>query len=408
MEIHVIDGFCRGGISIKHLLSSLLVSAAAAVYALEMAEPRNVPPLFPAGDWVPNAQAWHDGRRAEIKKVPENEVYGRRPVERPPHLAFSEMAPEKEMMDGKAIRRLVRIEYGGKYGTNSFSVTAFVPKSSKPVPAFVFICNRSKERNIDPDRIVKSDFWPAEQIVERGYAAITFYMGDVTPDAPHGNRLGVFAAFSDLTSQYRVRREWGALSAWAWGASRVLDWIETQSDIDAKHIAVIGHSRGGKVALVAAAWDERFAMVCSNDSGCGGAKLNHIDLPGSEKFVNLCSVRNFWFNDGFVSWVNRDTLSPWDQHWLVALIAPRLVCIGSATEDDWAGPYGEYCTARYASPVWKRVFGKKGFVTSGFPDPDTPQQEGDISYHIRTGKHDLTVYDWNVYMDFADRHGWNK
>ena len=106
--------------------------------------------------------------------------------------------------------------------------------------------------------------------------------------------------------------------------------------------------------------------------------------------------------------MNLDALAPFDQHWLVALIAPRLVCIGSATEDDWAGPYGEYCTARYASPVWKRVFGQNGFVSSGFPRPDTPQQDGDISYHIRTGKHDLTVYDWNVYMDFADRHGWKN
>ena len=347
--------------------------AACVAGAIEIAEPRNVPPLFPPGDWIPNnAKSWHDGRRAEIKKVLEDEMYGRRPVERPPHLAFSEILPEKTMMDGKAVRRRIRIEYGGKYGTNSFAVTAFVPKSQKPAPAFIFICNRSAEEHLDPERVVKSVFWPAEMIVERGYAAIAFHMGDVTPDAPHGNTRGVFAAFSDVERKYRVRREWGALSAWAWAASRVLDWVETQADIDAKHVAVIGHSRGGKIALVAAAWDERFAMACSNDSGCGGAKLNHIDLPGSEKFVNLCSTRNFWFNDGFISWVNRDDLSPWDQHWLVALIAPRLVCIGSATEDDWAGPYG------------------------------------DISYHIRTGKHDLTAYDWKVYMDFADRHGWKK
>lgn len=393
---------------VAFLVVSASVAVGQTVGRIEMAEPRNVPPLFPAGDWVPNAKTWHDGRRAEIKKVLESEVYGRRPVERPPHLVFSEIAPEKAMMEGRAVRRRVRIEYGGKYGTNGFSVTAFVPKSLKPAPAFVFICNRPAEENIDPERIVKSDFWPAERIVERGYAAIAFYMGEVTPDMPHGNRLGVFAAFSDLKQQYRARREWGALSAWAWGASRVLDWVETQTDIDAKRVAVIGHSRGGKVALVAAAWDERFAMACSNDSGCGGAKLNHVDLPGAEKFVNLCSSRNFWFNDGFVSWVNLDALAPFDQHWLVALIAPRLVCIGSATEDDWAGPYGEYCTARYASPVWKRVFGQNGFVSSGFPRPDTPQQDGDISYHIRTGKHDLTVYDWNVYMDFADRHGWKN
>ena len=388
------------------LSAACAACAAFASLAVEMAEPKDVPPLFPPGAWVPNAKNWHAGRRAEIKKILADEVYGHRPVERPPHLAFSEVSPEKTMMDGNAMRRLVKIEYGGKYGTNSFSVTAFVPKSQKRVPAFVFVCNRPAEECLDPERIVKSDFWPAERIVERGYAAIAFYMGDVTPDRPHGNTLGVFAAFSDVESHYRNRREWGALSAWAWGASRVLDWIETQPDIDAGHVAVIGHSRGGKIALVAAAWDERFAMACSNDSGCGGAKLNHVDLLGSEHFVNLCTTRPFWFDDGFVAWVNRDDRSPWDQHWLVAMIAPRLVCIGSATDDDWAGPYGEYLTARYASPAWRRIFGKKGFVSSGFPAPGAPQQEGEISYHLRSGKHDLTPYDWNVYMDFADRHGW--
>lgn len=388
------------------VVSFSAVFAAFAAAAVEMAVPQNVPPLFPAGDWTPNARTWHDGRRAEIKKVLEDEVYGRRPVERPPHLTFSEITPEKPMMDGKAMRRRVRIEYGGEYGTNSFTATAFVPKSERAAPAFVFVCNRAAAEHLDPERRTKSDFWPAELIVERGYAAIAFSMDEVTPDAPHGNTRGVFAAFCDLKPQYRARREWGGLSAWAWGASRVLDWIETQPDIDATHVAVIGHSRGGKIALVAAAWDERFAMACSNDSGCGGAKMNHIDLPGSERFVNLCTTRPFWFNDGFVAWVNRDDRAPWDQHWLVAMIAPRLVCIGSATDDDWAGPYGEYCTARYASPAWTRVFGKKGFVSSGFPAPDSPQQDGDISYHLRTGSHDLTPYDWNVYMDFADRHGW--
>ena len=223
------------------LSAACAACAAFASLAVEMAEPKDVPPLFPPGAWVPNAKNWHAGRRAEIKKILADEVYGHRPVERPPHLAFSEVSPEKTMMDGNAMRRLVKIEYGGKYGTNSFSVTAFVPKSQKRVPAFVFVCNRPAEECLDPERIVKSDFWPAERIVERGYAAIAFYMGDVTPDRPHGNTLGVFAAFSDVESHYRNRREWGALSAWAWGASRVLDWIETQPDIDAGHVAVIGH-----------------------------------------------------------------------------------------------------------------------------------------------------------------------
>ena len=175
--------------------------------------------------------------------------------------------------------------------------------------------------------------------------------------------------------------------------------------MDAKHVAVIGHSRGGKTALVAAAWDERFAMACSNDSGCGGAKLHHADLPNSEMISHSIRSRAFWYCNRYRMWANRDKETPFDQHMLVAMIAPRLVCIGSATEDPWAGPCGEYLTARLASEVW-RVFGRKGLVSDGFPAPETPQQDGDISYHLRRGEHDLTPYDWNVYMDFADRHGW--
>ena len=147
------------------IIAAFATLAANMAVAVEMAEPKDVPPLFPPGAWVPNAKNWHDGRRAEIKKILADEVYGHRPVERPPHLAFSEVSPEKTMMDGNAMRRLVKIEYGGKYGTNSFSVTAFVPKSQKRVPAFVFVCNRPAEECLDPERIVKSDFWPAERIV---------------------------------------------------------------------------------------------------------------------------------------------------------------------------------------------------------------------------------------------------
>ena len=387
-----------------------LFAAASAVLACtagatEMAAPRNVPPLF-----IPyqmTQQRWEKERRAEIKAILEHEVYGRRPVEKPPHLVFSELEPDAVMMGGRAVRKRVRVEYGGRYGTNSFAFTAFVPRTGKPAPAFLFICNRPRS-NIDPTRREKSGFWPAEEIVARGYAAIAFWNGDITPDYLHGNTLGVFAAFEDVTRMYRPQTAWGMLSAWAWGASRVMDWIETEPSLDAKHVAVIGHSRGGKTALVAAAWDERFAMACSNMSGCGGAKMHHMDLPSSEHIVDSLRSRACWYSRQYVRWANRDLETPFDQHFLVALIAPRLVCIGSATEDHQAGPYGEYCTARHASPAWTVVYGGRGFVSDGFPAPDTPQQDGDISYHIRTGTHDLTPYDWGVYMDFADKHGWRK
>ena len=183
--------------------------------AIEFAVPQNVPPLFEPGVTPKSEAGWRNTRRPELKKMLETEVYGHRPVERPPHLAFSAAEPDAVMMDGAAVRKRIRIEYGGRFGTNSFVCTAFIPRAQKPVPSFVFICNRPPAENIDPTRQVKSGFWPAEEIVARGYATVAFHTSDVAPDKQHGNTRGVFAAFEDVERQYRSQTAWGALSAWA-------------------------------------------------------------------------------------------------------------------------------------------------------------------------------------------------
>jgi hypothetical protein len=309
-------------------------------------------------------------------------------------------------MAGKAVRKRIRVSYEGKYGKGSFVFTAFIPKCRKKVPAFLLICNRNPVENIDPSRKVKSGFWPAEEIVDRGYAAIAFWNGDIAPDRNVGNREGVFACFEN-PAHGRRPDAWGTLSAWGWGASRVMDWIEKEPLIDAKKVAVVGHSRGGKTALVTGVYDKRFAMICSNDSGCSGAKLNHIDLPNSEHIAHIMRTFPYWFCGNYVRQANADKEWRVDQHQFIALLAPRLVCIASATKDRWAGPEGEYWSGVLASPAWE-LYGKKGLVSNGFPPPDRPLQDGCISYHLRTGKHNLTPYDWKVYMDFADRHGWRK
>ena len=387
---------------------ALALAAALAGCVVSPPEPEDVPELLvsESGDSVATRLEWETKRRAEIRRFFHENVYGRRVVERPPHLVFSSDEPDRVMMDGAALRKRIRIEYGGAYGTNSFVATVFIPMSARrPVPAFVFICNRDPS-NIDPDRKVKSGFWPAEEIVARGFAAIAFHNRDVTPDRYHGNRLGAFAAFEDVSGDYRAPYDlWGVLSCWGWGASRVMDWIETEPLIDAGHVAVIGHSRGGKAALVAAVEDSRFAMAVSNCSGSGGAMLRHIDLPEAENNWKSVRSRQFWYCQNYVKWANRDKEMPYDQHEWIALIAPRLVCIGSATDDPGAGPLGEYWSARLASPAWE-LYGKRGLVSKSWPAPGSPEQEGSISYHVRSGKHDLTPCDWNVYMDFAKRHGW--
>jgi hypothetical protein len=205
----------------------------------------------------------------------------------------------------------------------------------------------------------------------------------------------------------RTADSWGTIAAWAWGASRVMDWIETEKLIDAAHVGVVGHSRGGKTALWCGATDSRFALTISNNSGCGGAKLNRMDLPKSESIARITKVFPHWFCSTFTQYgTNLDAL-PVDQHMLIALMAPRLAYVASATQDHWAGPPGEFQSCVLASPVWK-LYGKEGLVGNAFPSADTPLHGGgSVGYHLRTGKHDLTIYDWERYMDFADKH-WRK
>ena len=386
--------------------------------ASSVPEPHGVPELLTAFDGraVTNRTAWESVRRPELLDRFLACMYGRRPTGADtPDLAFEAEDADVLMMGGKAIRKRIRIRYKGPFGENSFCVLAFVPVSEKPTPAFVLICNRNPEKNIDPSRELKSDFWPAERIVERGYAAVTFFNGDVAPETYNPATAflgGVFPCFECPWD--RTDESWGTLSAWAWGASRVIDWIEREPLIDSRRVAVVGHSRGGKACLLAGVTDSRFAMTCVNCSGCGGAKLAHIDLPGSEHYAAFLASRvTYWFCGAFQRYcmnhdiraVARDGEMDFDQHELLALIAPRLLAVGSASDDVWAGPVGEFHATRLASPVWE-LYGSSGIGAAAFPSRNSSIQSGSVCYHLREGKHDLTVYDWNAYMDFADSHGW--
>ena len=339
--------------------------------------------------------AWNAlGSREETLKFFRTNVFGNRPVERPGHLVFDAAAKETEVFEGSALRRDVRIAYGGAFGTNSFVVTAVIPKAAEKVPAFLLINRLPPARYLPADNLRAAEYWPVAEIVRRGYAAISFFYGDVAPDRSSGNTEGVFPCFEDVKIQYRPKDNWGTLSAWAWGASRVMDWIETEPLLDAAHVAVVGHSRSGKAALWAAATDERFAMACVNGSGCAGAKLNAMELPQSEHIVDIVRTFSFWFTPNYVSFVNRDKELPFDQHQLLALVAPRLLCVGSGSTDAWAGPAGERESCVLASPAWE-AHGKSGFA-----------EGGSVSYHMHEGGHGLRTDDWKVYLDFADAHGW--
>lgn len=359
------------------------------------------------GERVDSVQAWEQVRRPEVLKTLREEVYGVRPVERPDNLAFR-VLKEAPAFGGKAVKKLVRSTYSGPGGEGELVFAAWLPKRRAKAPAFLHVSPRPADTAADTNAPRPIYLLPAEQIVDRGYAAIAVCDYDSALDwqkTPAVRTNGVFRAFGPRNLDERRDTEWGILSAWAWGASRVMDWIETEPAIDAKRVAVVGLSRNGKTALVTGAQDERFAMVVSCCSGMGGAKLNHLPCNAAED-VEAIMIAQRWFSPRFRQWVGRDREMPFDQHWLLALVAPRLLYVSSATEDCWAGSRGEFASCRLASPAWE-LYGKPGFVESGFPAPDEALTAGSIGYHLRTGEHAIKPDDWRHYLDFADAHGWN-
>jgi hypothetical protein len=382
----------------------LLVSLAAAALALiptTRAVDLHLPdPLLPlSGEPVTSAAAWQTKRRPEVLELFRKHIYGRAPIGRPADLKFEIFDSAADAMGGKATRKQVKISYHGPGGAGAINLVLFTPNgATKPAPCFLLICNRPAAANIDPTREVKSPFWPAEEIVGRGYAAAAFFNGDVVPDKHDGFKSGVFAIYDPAP---RPPDAWGAIAAWAWGASRALDYLVTDPAIDGKSVAVVGHSRGGKTALWAGAEDERFAMVVSNDSGCTGAALARGKTGERIRDIN----RGFphWFNENYKGYDGREEELPVDQHMLAALIAPRLLYIASASEDSWADPKSEFLAGVHASPVF-RLFGLEGLSSAVMPAAEKPIHDGHLGYHLRPGKHNLTEYDWNCFMDFADQH----
>jgi len=345
------------------------------------------------GQKVTGKKDWTNKRRPEILELFTNQVFGRVPVT-PYTKEIKVVKTDPNAMNGAATLKLVDITITAQSKSLTIRLGLFTPnKAVKPVPAFLLICNRDP-KNIDFTRENKSEFWPAEEIIARGYAIAAFDNADVDPDKDDGFKNGIHG----LLDTNRSEESWGTLAAWAWGASRCLDYLVTDKAIAPDKIAVVGHSRGAKTALWAGATDQRFAMVVCNEAGCGGSSLSRRRF--GETIYQINKIFPHWYCTNYKKYSGNEDTLPVDQHMLLALIAPRPLYIASAEKDLWGDPYGQYLALYHAIPAYN-LFGTKSALQIGTPPVDNPVISGNVAYHVREGKHNLLLKDWNFFMDFA-------
>lgn len=341
-------------------------------------------------------------RRAEILELFREHVYGRRPGS-PEALRFELVEEQPAAMEGAATLKRVAIVSTHRQRKHRFEIVLFLPNArAGAVPVFLLLNNRAAS-NTDPTRREQSPFWPAEEMIARGYGVAALQNNDLAPDDAARFRDGVIRLFEGGATGERPADAWAAIAAWGWGASRVLDYFETDPRIDATRVAVVGHSRGGKAALWTGAEDERFAMVISNESGEGGAALARRDF--GETTTRITATFPHWFARNYTRFADSADELPVDQHMLLALSAPRALYVASADEDLWSDPRGEFLALAHSSPVYA-LWGEAPIAEDAMPPLDTPLTVGRRSYHVRTGAHNLTAYDWARFADFADRLGW--
>jgi hypothetical protein len=383
-------------------------------------------PLVTAnGAKVTNAAEWRK-RRAEILRLFETHVYGKTPAA-PARIAFEEVSRDAAAFGGLATRREIAIWLLGKKGGPRLNLLLYVPNgASGPAPAFLgmsFNGNHAvvadpkiglatawmrtgadkgvvNNRATEQSRGSEAERWAVETILKRGYALATFYCGDLFPDHKDGLKDSIIPHLYKPGQTAPAADEWNAMGAWAWGLSRVMDFFERDKAVDARRVAVIGHSRLGKAALWAGAQDERFAMIISNESGEGGAALSRRIFGETVARINTSFPH--WFCANYKTYNDRVNDLPVDQHELIALLAPRPVYVASAAEDLWADPRGEFLSAQAASPVY-RLLGREAIGDRPMPAIHQPIMTT-VGYHIRAGKHDVTTYDWEQYLKFADLH----
>lgn len=330
-----------------------------------------------------------EGAREEIKKILSENEYGFLPPF-PDKIEFEIVKSnvKENFAAGKATLSNIIAKVDAPFGHFEFPFYSVVPKNKNNIPAIVHINFRSD---------IPDAYQPTEELIDLGFAVFTVNHKEVTSD----NADMTDGLSGVLFTRGRKDNDCGKIMMWAWAAMRVMDYIETLPEIDKNRVAVCGHSRLGKTALVTAAYDERFSCAYSNDSGCSGAAITRGKI--GERIADICKTFPYWFCENYKKYIDGEDDLPFDQHWLAGLIAPRCVYVASAVEDEWADPFSEYLCCHAASPVFEK-YGK------GFVAPDRAPlvgdvfHEGRIGYHLRDGCHYFSREDWQKFAAFFMKH----
>lgn len=383
--------------------------------------------LTSAGKKVTTVKEWENQRRPEILAIFAEQVYGKTPDKKLP-IRFEVTSIDRNALNGTATRKQVTTYFTANK-RQYMEILLYTPNQVKGrTPVFLGL-NFSGNQTIhaDPGILITKSWvpdwkdpgivnnhsteasrgtrarrWPLEEILARGYGLATIYYGDLQPDRANSFNESIHPLLYKEGQTQPAPDEWGAIGAWAWGLSRAMDYLETDQQVDKKRVAVIGHSRLGKAALWAGAQDQRFALVISNDSGEGGAAITRRQY--GEQITRINTNFPHWFAGNYKQYNDREDALPVDFHQLIALMAPRPVYVASASEDQWADPKGEYLSLYHAGPVYD-LYRHSHLTTATSPAIEVPVgQQTWTGYHLRKGKHDILLYDWDKFMNFADFH----
>ncbi len=418
------------------LKSLLAIAFTVTTYALGQTAPASAKPAIPVnydeakvatytlpdplvlanGKPVRDARTWNEKRRPELVRLFETEQYGRSPG-RPADLSFDVFDKGTPAFDGKAIRKQVEIRFSSAKDSPKAAVLIYLPAPArKPAPLLLQISFVPNSAMIDdpgirpgemwrgPKRVpaTESKFpkWKIDDLLSHGYGVATVYYGDIDPDFPGGLPFGVRALFLKPGQTEPAADEWGSIAAWAWGLSRVMDYLETDSAVDSKRVALFGISRLGKTVLWAGAHDTRFAMVIASCSGEGGASLSRRNYGETVKHMN--ANFGYQFARNYQKYGDHVDQLPVDSHLLLSLIAPRPLYLSTGDQDRWSDPKGEFLAAVAAEPVY-RLLGKQGLGTDQMPAAGEGIMQT-VGYHMHAGGHGTIPSDWEYYLKFLEMH----